>query len=150
MNMICLLGRLTADPELKHTQNQVPVISFTLAVDRAYTPKGQEKQTDFINITAWRSTAEFISRHFHKGQRMALTGTLQSRRYTDKEGNNRTSYEVVADNVFFADSKQGNSNPSVDAETPQAQSSTNYGGFATGYMPPAEFEEVPNDEELPF
>ena len=95
MNIVSLLGRLTAEVELKHTENQVPVCSFTLAVDRAYTPKGQEKQTDFINIVAWRQTAELVSRYFRKGQRMALTGTLQSRRYTDKEGNNRTAYEVV-------------------------------------------------------
>ena len=77
MNMICLLGRLTADPELRHTQSQVPVTSFTLAVDRAYQPKGQERQADFINVVAWRQTAEFVTRYFHKGQRLALTGTLQ-------------------------------------------------------------------------
>jgi len=150
MNMTCLLGRLTAEPELRTTQSQVPVCSFTLAVDRAYTPKGQEKQTDFINIVSWRQTAEFVSRYFRKGQRMALTGTLQSRKYTDKEGNNRTAYEVVADNVFFAESKQGNDSPSITAETPQNQSSVNYNDFAP-YNPNDGFTEiVGEDESLPF
>ena len=149
MNIVSLLGRLTAEVELKHTENQVPVCSFTLAVDRAYTPKGQEKQTDFINIVAWRQTAELVSRYFHKGQRMALTGTLQSRRYVDKEGNNRTAYEVVAERVFFAESKQGNDSPSAAAETPQNQFSATPGGFAP-YNPNVSFEEIPDDTGLPW
>ena len=159
MNMICLLGRLTADPELRHTQNQVSVTSFTLAVDRAYTPKGQERQTDFINVVAWRQTAELVTRFFHKGQRLALTGTLQSRRYVDKEGNNRTAYEVVADNVFFAESKsqgggfqqgyQGGfqaSAPSFDSQIPQYSEAPT--AFATAA--PSDFEEIVNDDDLPF
>ncbi len=166
MNMICLLGRLTADPELRHTQNQVPVTSFTLAVDRAYQPKGQEqRQADFINIVAWRQTAEFVSRYFHKGQRMALTGSLQSRRYVDKEGNNRTAFEVVADNVFFAESKsQSNGGyqggyqqggyqsgyqapaPAFDSQVPQYSEAPT--AFATAA--PSDFEEIVGDDELPF
>ncbi len=105
MNVVCLVGRLTADPELRHTNNQVSVTSFTLAVDRRFVSQGQERQTDFINIVAWRQTAEFITKYFHKGQRVALSGSLQSHRYTDKDGTNRTSYEVVADNVYFCESK---------------------------------------------
>ena len=123
MNTICLIGRLTADPELRTTQNQVSVTSFTLAVDRAYQPKGQERQTDFINVVAWRQTAEFVTRYFHKGQRLALTGTLQSRRYVDKEGNNRTAYEVIAENVFFCDSKPQSENVTGENATP-------YSGFS--------------------
>ena len=160
MNMICLLGRLTADPELRHTQNQVPVTSFTLAVDRAYQPKGQERQADFINIVAWRQTAEFVTRYFHKGQRLALTGTLQSRRYVDKDGNNRTAYEVVADNVFFAESKsQGNGGynqggynqgyapaPAFDSQVPQYSEAPP--AFATAAA--SDFEEIVSDDELPF
>lgn len=160
MNMVCLLGRLTAEPELRHTQNQVPVTSFTLAVDRAYQPKGQERQTDFINIVAWRQTAEFVTRYFHKGQRLALTGTLQSRRYVDKEGNNRTAFEVVADNVFFAESKTQNggyqqggyqsgyqpSAPSFDSQVPQYSEAPT--AFATAA--PSDFEEIDGDDELPF
>ncbi len=160
MNMVCLLGRLTADPELRHTQNQVAVTSFTIAVDRAYQPKGQERQTDFINIVAWRQTAEFVTRYFHKGQRLALTGTLQSRRYVDKEGNNRTAFEVVADNVFFAESKtqtggfqQGGFQsgyqvpaPSFDSQIPQYNEAPT--AFATAA--PSDFVEIDGDDELPF
>ena len=147
MNFICLLGRLTADPELRHTQSRVPVTSFTLAVDRSFTPKGQEKQTDFINIVAWRQTAEFVTRYFHKGQKLALTGTLQSRKYTDKDGNNRTTFEVVADNVFFAESKQDwNSHPQ-----PANQPQTAFSGQSGAYQPPQDFEEITDDgEPLPF
>ena len=151
MNMVCLLGRLTADPELRHTQTQIPVTSFTLAVDRTYQPKGQERQADFINIVAWRQTAEFVTRYFHKGQRMALTGTLQSRRYVDRDGNNRTAYEVVADNVFFAESKSQNGGyqpaaPSFDSQVPQYTEAP--ASFSTAA--PGDFVEVVGDEDLPF
>ena len=108
MNSICLMGRLTGDPELKTTQNGVSVTSFSVAVDRAYRSKDQERQTDFINCVAWRSTAEFISRYFRKGQRIALQGSLQSRKYTANDGSQRTVYEVVVDNAFFCESKGGN------------------------------------------
>ena len=97
MNSICLLGRLTADPELRTTQTGISVTNFTVAVDRSYTPKGQEKQADFIPAQAWRHTAEFLCKYFRKGQRIALTGSLQTRSYTDRDGNKRTAYEVVAD-----------------------------------------------------
>ena len=149
MNMICLMGRLCGDPELRRTQSDVAVASFTLAVDRAYTPKGQEKQADFINVTAWRQTAEFVTKYFRKGQRLALTGSLQSRRYTDKEGDNRTAYEVVAEHIYFAESKQGDSMPSQAAGTPQNQFSANYGGFAP-FDPNVSFEEIPDDTGLPW
>ena len=105
MNVICIMGRLTADPELRHTASQVPVTSFTVAVDRAFQQKGSERQADFIPVVAWRNTAEFICRYFRKGQKMAVKGELQTRQYTDKEGNKRTAYEVVADQVYFVESK---------------------------------------------
>ncbi|MBR5135402.1 MAG: single-stranded DNA-binding protein [Clostridia bacterium] len=161
MNMVCLLGRLTADPELRHTQSQVAVTSFTIAVDRAYQPKGQEqRQADFINVVAWRQTAEFVSRYFRKGQRLALTGSLQSRRYVDKDGNNRTAYEVVADQVYFAESKSQNgggyqqgfqsgyqpSAPSFDSQIPQYSEAPT--AFATAA--PSDFEEIVGDDDLPF
>ena len=115
MNVICLLGRLTADPELRHTANQVSVTSFTVAVDRRFVAQGQERQADFINIVAWRQTAEFITKYFRKGQRIAINGSLQSRSYTDKDGNKRTAYEVVADNAYFCESKSsGSSMPQGD------------------------------------
>ena len=124
MNTICLMGRLTADPELRSTQNGVAVTSFTLAVDRDYTPKGQEKQADFIPVVAWRQTAEFVCKYFHKGQRIALTGSLQTRSYTDRDGSRRTAYEVVAEHVYFAESKKEGGAPSVNysEQVPQSVS----------------------------
>ena len=146
MNVVCLLGRLTATPELKTTQSGVSVTSFSVAVDRTYQPKGAERQTDFINCVAWRNTADFICRYFQKGQRIALQGSLQSRSYTDKNGNNRTVFEVVVDNAFFAESK-GNSAPRNDVqpmpsynEAPPAFSNAGDNGF----------EEIVGDEDLPF
>lgn len=136
MNVICLIGRITADPELKHTQSQVAVTSFTVAVDRAYQPKGAEqRQADFINIVAWRQTAEFVCRYFRKGQRIALQGSLQSRSYTDKGGNKRTAYEVVADHVFFTESKNQTS----------GQSSATFSTASTG-----DFEEIVGNDDLPW
>ena len=157
MNSVCLLGRLTADPELRQTQSQIPVLSFTIAVDRAFQPKGQEqRQADFINLVAWRQTAEFISRYFHKGQRIAVQGSLQSRQYTDKDGNKRTAYEVVVDNAFFCEAKSNGA----------TGYSAGYGaapGFGASQQPaynepkPAfstaaagDFEEIVADEDLPF
>lgn len=147
MNSICLMGRLTADPELKSTQNGNAVTSFCIAVDRAYQPKGQERQTDFINCVAWRGTAEFITRFFHKGQRIALQGSLQSRNYNDREGNKRTAYEVVVDNAFFVEPKgSGDAAPRYDSQVPQypeakpAFSNTDAG----------DFEEILGDDDLPF
>lgn len=106
MNNVSLMGRLCADPELKHTQSQISVTSFNLAVDRSYTPKGQEKQTDFITIVAWRQTAEFICKYFKKGAMIALQGSIQTRPYEDKNGNKRTAFEVLADRVFFTGEKR--------------------------------------------
>ena len=107
MNHIVIMGRMTRDPELRHTPNSIPVASFTLAVDRGYTPKdGGEKQTDFIDVVAWRNTAEFVSKYFTKGQMAAVVGRLQIRDWTDKEGNKRRSAEVVADNIYFTESKK--------------------------------------------
>ncbi len=147
MNVICLMGRLTADPELRHTPSQVAVTTFSLAVDRAYQPKGQERQTDFINVVAWRGTAEFVCNYFRKGQRMALQGSLQSRNYTDKDGNKRTAYEVIADNVFFAESKRdSNAGPRYDSQVPAFTETAP--AFSTAAA--NDFEEITGDDELPF
>lgn len=150
MNVVCLLGRLTADPELRHTATQIPVTSFTIAVDRAYQPKGAEqRQTDFINIVAWRQTAEFITRYFRKGQRIALQGQLQSRPFTDKEGNKRTAYEVVVDNAFFAESKNSGAPAGgnrYDSQIPQYNESQP--AFSTAAS--GDFEEIVGDDDLPF
>jgi single-strand DNA-binding protein len=101
MNHIVIMGRMTRDPELRKTQTGTPVASFTLAVDRGFTPKDGERQTDFIDVVAWRNTAEFVSKYFVKGQMTAVSGRLQIRDWTDKDGNKRRNAEVVADYVYF-------------------------------------------------
>lgn len=138
LNSVCLMGRLTADPELKSTQSGVSVCNFRIAVDRTYTPKGQEKQTDFINIVTWRSTAEFVSRYFRKGQLVAVQGSIQTSQYTDRDGNKRTAFDVVADNVFFAEKK------AESGETKQGA------GYDHSPDIQGDFEEIISPDELPF
>ena len=105
LNRAILMGRLTKDPTLRQTPNNVSVVTFTLAVDRNYQADKNNKQADFINIVAWRHTAEFVSKYFTKGQLVAVEGSIQTRSYQDKDGNNRTAFEVVADQVYFAEKK---------------------------------------------
>lgn len=104
LNTAILMGRLTADPELKTTNSGLSVVSFCVAVDRRYQKDG-EKQADFLNVVAWRQTAEFICKHFRKGQMIAVQGSIQTRNYEDKNGNKRTAVEIVAENVSFCGSK---------------------------------------------
>ena len=107
LNHITIMGRLTRDPELRRTGSGVAVTSFTLAVDRDYNPKdGGEKEVDFIDCNAWRNTGEFVAKHFTKGRMAVVSGRLQIRKWTDKDGNTRRSAEVVADYVYFGDSKK--------------------------------------------
>ncbi|MCR4936147.1 MAG: single-stranded DNA-binding protein, partial [Oscillospiraceae bacterium] len=107
LNHIVIMGRLTWDPELRYTQSQVPVASFRVAVDRDYSGRdGGEKQADFIDCVAWRSTAEFVSKFFSKGSMIVVSGHLQIRNWTDKENNRRTSAEVVAENIYFGESRR--------------------------------------------
>lgn len=138
LNSVCLMGRLTADPELKSTQSGVSVCSFRIAVDRTYQPKGQEKQTDFINIVTWRGTAEFVSRYFRKGQLVAVQGSIQTSQYTDRDGNKRTAFYVVADNVFFAEKK------AESGETKQGA------GYDHSPDIQGDFEEIVGNDEPPF
>ena len=106
MNVVCLVGRLTADPELRQTPNGTNVCSFSVAVNRAFANANGERQADFINCVAWRQTAEFIARYFRKGQNVGLNGTIQTRTYQDKDtGKNRTAFEVVINNAYFVESK---------------------------------------------
>lgn len=159
LNRIILMGRLARDPELRHTQTGTPVASFRLAVDRDFKDKTTgEKATDWIDVVAWRQTAEFVSRYFTKGRLAVVEGRLQMRDWTDKDGNKRTSAEVVADNVYFGDSKRdaeagGYAGPSGSYGAP--------GGYAppaapanSTYAPPAagdQFAELSDDDgELPF
>lgn len=132
-NLVVLTGRLTSDVELKYTQNNIPVCSFSIAVDRRY-KQGEERQTDFINITAWRSTAEFVSRNFSKGSMIGIEGSIQTRRYQDKDtGKNRTAFEVIANNVQFVESKK------ADGNNEASQDET-----------PSEFTPVDDSGDLPF
>ena len=144
LNKIVLMGRLVRDPEIRHTQSQTPVASFTLAVDRDYSGKdGAEKQTDFIDCVAWRSTAEFVSKYFSKGRMAVVSGRLQIRDWQDKDGNKRRSAEVIVDSMYFGDSKKdGQSAP--QSGTTQAQA---YAAPATGQM----FTEIDEDDgDSPF
>ena len=115
-NLVVLTGRLTADPELRYTANNTPVTSFSIAVSRRY-KAGEEAQADFINIVAWRQTAEFVTKYFQKGSMIGIEGSIQTRRYVDKEtGKNRTAFEVIANNVQFVESKRdGASGPAPEA-----------------------------------
>ena len=142
-NLVVLTGRLTADPELKTTQSGVSVTSFSIAVQRRC-KSGEEAQTDFINIVAWRQRAEFVSKWFKKGQLVAVEGSIQTRRYTDKDGNNRTVFEVVANNVHFAERRDASSAPAsvVNDVAAAAPSFSNTGAD--------DFSELPSDDDLPF
>lgn len=116
LNHIVIMGRLTADPEFKRTPNNVAVTTFTLAVERDFKTQDGSKETDFFSIVAWRNLAEFVSKYFSKGRMAAVEGRLQTRKYQDKDGNSRTVTEILADNVYFGDSKNSTSNEPVFAE----------------------------------
>ena len=109
MNNVSLIGRLTADPELKHTQSGTPMVNSRIAVDRTFVKQGEERQADFITIVAWNKTAEFVSKYFSKGKRIAIIGEIRSGSYTDKDGNKRYTTDVWANNVEFVDSKSDSS-----------------------------------------
>lgn len=140
LNVAVLMGRLVADPELRHTTNDVSVTSFTLAVDRSYVQSGKDRQADFIDVVAWRSTADFVCKYFHKGQLVAVEGEIQTRSYSDKDGNKRKAFEIVADTVHFAESKRSQAAATVEYAEPPAYASSDTG----------DFERVPSDDDLPF
>jgi len=128
-NLVVLTGRLTADPELKTTANGIQVTSFSIAVDRRYR-SGEERQTDFINIVAWRTNAEFITKYFKKGNLIGIEGSIQTRRYQDKDGNNRTAFEVVVNNAQFVESKRDSAPGTVAASEPASFSNADANDFA--------------------
>lgn len=152
-NKVILGGRLTAEPELKTTPTGVSVTSFSIAVNRQYRSKnGEEPQADFINVTAWRQTAEFITRFFHKASSICIVGSIQTRSWTDQQGQKRYATEVVADEAFFVDAK-GENPGGFQPSGGTAYMPENYGtpAYATpAQSGPAKFEEVQSDEELPF
>lgn len=138
-------GRLTADPELRTTQNGVPVVGFTLAVQRNY-KIDDEYPTDFLNFVAWRGTAEFICKHFRKGNLITVEGALETRKYTDKDGNNRTAYEIKVDRAHFCESAGSRQNNNNAGNPPAADS---VGGF-TPVFPNTTEGFVESDDDLPF
>ena len=140
LNHITIMGRMTKDPEMRRTASGIACASFTLAVDRDYSGKdGGEKETDFIDCVAWRSTAEFVSKYFSKGRMAVASGRLQIRSWTDKDGNKRRNAEVVADNVYFGDSKKESDN-------------SGYTGFVpNSSVPASDFALLDDDDaQLPF
>ncbi len=149
LNCAVLMGRLVADPELRTTTSGISVTSFRIAVDRSFVRQGEERQADFIDIVAWRQTADFVCRYFRKGSMIAVQGSIQTRNYEDKQGNKRTAVEVVADNVSFCGSKaesgtQGASRP-FESAVPAAPAAS----FASGSM--GDFESIDDDDDsLPF
>ena len=159
LNHIVLMGRLTRDPELRYTSANTPVASFRIAVDRDF-GRGEngEKQTDFIDVVAWRQTGEFVSKYFHKGSMIVVSGRLQSRKWQDREGNNRTNWEIQADNVYFGESRSSSGSYSRDdngysnSSYSNSGNSGSYDGGRQNSAPaPSTFAELDDgDGELPF
>ena len=151
LNRVILMGRLVRDPELRRTQSGTPVASFSLAVERDFKNQSTgEKTTDFIDIVAWRNTAEFVSKFFTKGRMAVVEGRLQIREWKDQNGNNRRSAEVVADNVYFGDSKRDGAPASGGYDAP-AYSAPSMGGYGDPSMGQSDFSEIDDEDgELPF
>ena len=152
LNHIVIMGRLTRDPELRTTQSGVSVTSFTVAVDRDFGGRdGGERQTDFIDCVAWRQTGEFVSKYFRKGSMIVVSGRLQSRKWQDREGNNRTSWELVAENVYFGESRREGGEGSYESRSSyEAPRGTGYDAPKSVSPAPSPFSELSDDGELPF
>ena len=147
INCAVIMGRLVADPELRTTGSGVSVTSFCVAVDRSYVKPGEERQADFINVVAWRQTADFVTRYFRKGSMIAVQGSIQTRSYEDKNGNKRTAVEIVADNVSFCGSKS-ESNTGSRYDAPQSAAPTAYQSGDAG-----SFSVIPSGDDgdaMPF
>ncbi|MDD6644859.1 MAG: single-stranded DNA-binding protein [Oscillospiraceae bacterium] len=157
LNRVILMGRITADLELKRTASGISVTSFTVAVDRNYVKQGEQRQTDFINVVCWRQQAEFVCRYFGKGSMIAVEGQLQTRTYQAKDGTNRYVTEVVADNISFTGERRDQSNSGYNSyapannqqpvyqQAPVQEQQTSYSNGAN-----SDFEEMPMDDDLPF
>ena len=153
LNHIVLMGRLTRDPELRRTGSGIAVASFSLAVDRDFgsSANNGEKETDFIDIVAWRNTAEFVSKYFTKGRMAVVEGRLQIRDWKDKEGNNRRSAEVVADNVYFGDSRPGGAGGNNGGYSQAPAYGAPAGGYSAPVGGPSDFAEIDEEDgDLPF
>ena len=159
LNHITLMGRLVADPELRRTGSGVAVATFRIAVDRDFAPKdGGERKADFITCVAWRQTGEFVSKYFTKGRMAVVSGRLQIRGWTDKDGNKRRTAEVVADNVYFGDSRRDGDNSgssyggnAYGGNSYAAPAAPNYGGYTAPSAPASDFAMLDDDDaQLPF
>lgn len=163
INRVILMGRLVADPELKTTNTGISVTSFRIAVDRSYVKAGEQRQADFFDIVAWRSSAEFVCRNFSKGSLIAVDGQLQSRNYQTKDGQNRTAIEVVADNVSFTGERRDTAGTYGGYSQAPAPRANAYGGSQVAPEAPAaprpaaysagsadDFQAMPLDDDLPF
>ena len=145
LNRITLTGRLTHDPELHTTQSGISVVTFAIANQRNYKNSAGERDTDFFNVTAWRSTAEFVTQYFRKGSLITVDGRLESRKYTDKDGNNRVAIEIIADNVYFGESKS-------TAQYPEeaAGSAENFSPDFAAFQSSEEGDDFLDDDFIPF
>ena len=156
LNVVAIMGRLVADPELRTTQQGTNVCTFRIACERSYTPKGQQRQADFVDIVAWGKTAEFICKFFQRGSMIAVEGSLQTRNYQDKQGNNRTAVEVVANNISFAGAKKADKPAAASYEqqtrnhVQQAKSAQNapQPAYTQGSMD--DFSVISDTDDLPF
>ena len=154
LNIVAIMGRLVADPELRTTTQGNSVCSFRIACDRSYVQQGQERQADFIDIVAWRQQADFVSKYFQKGSMIAVEGSLQTRQYQDKQGSKRTAVEVVAYNISFAGAKRqdAQSVPSYEQQTKAAQNALqpHFTDDQPDAIPPDDFAVISDNDDLPF
>ena len=151
LNVVAIMGRLVADPELRTTTQGNGVCNFRIACDRSYVQQGQERQADFMDIVAWRQQADFVSKYFQRGSLIAVEGSLQTRQYKDKNGNSRTAVEVVANNISFAGAKRqdAQSAPSYEQQTiSHVQQAKAQSGFAQGSAD--DFAVISDDDDRPF
>ena len=152
LNVVAIMGRLVADPELRTTTQGHSVCSFRIACDRSYVQQGQQRQADFIDIVAWRQQADFVSKYFQRGSMIAVEGSLQTRQYQDKNGNNRTAVEVVANNISFAGAKRQDSQsaPSYEQQTAShvQQAKAPQPAYTQGSMD--DFAVIDDNDDLPF
>lgn len=154
LNIVAIMGRLVYDPELKTTQQGTSVCSFRIACDRSYTQKGQERQADFIDVVAWRQSAEFVSKYFQKGSMIAIEGSLQTRQYQDKQGSNRTAVEVLANHISFAGPKAAEK-PALHDFDQQTQSyaqqaNASHSAPQVSQGAPDDFSVISDDDDFPF
>ena len=145
LNNVNLMGRMTRDPEIRHTNSGTPVASFTLAVERDFKNSNGEKETDFIDCTAWRNTADFVGRYFGKGRMAVVSGRMQIRKWTDKDGNKRIAPEVVAEHIYFGDSKKDDANEYAPQTATKAATSAPQNDYSANG-----FDADENDDEFPF